>query len=416
MRLLVFANEFEIEALVASASGTPGELKEAVTRPDLIREAVGAYGEVRENLARHAEGYPAAEELLGKIVSGNPQRGAEVIGEGHDTEGSARIIEVVDRDDPRPVNVAIWGGQTDFAQALWRVEKDRGADGLREFVAKLRVYDISDQDRIFESHLKSHATGAGLFYVLSQAPPGEDKRQGGYRGMYLGGDESLTSREWIDSHVRRGHGPLGALDPPRTWTEPNPHGALKEGDTPSWFYFLSHGLNDPDQPAWGGWGGRFAATGEGRLYRDAADRVNGATEARATVWRWRRAYQSEFQARMDWCVKPVGEANHPPRAVVNGDATRDVIRRAAKPGEDVSLDAGGSSDPDGDRLRFSWTVYREAGTYEGAAGVSNDEPTSAGLYVPEDAAGKSIHVVLEVTDDGEPPLSAFRRVVVEVGE
>ena len=36
-----------------------------------------------------------------------------------------------------------------------------------------------------------------LFYaqqVLAQAPPGRDKREGTYRGMYLGGDESLTSR------------------------------------------------------------------------------------------------------------------------------------------------------------------------------------------------------------------------------
>lgn len=35
IRLLVFSNEFDIEALIASASGTPGELKEAITRTDL---------------------------------------------------------------------------------------------------------------------------------------------------------------------------------------------------------------------------------------------------------------------------------------------------------------------------------------------------------------------------------------------
>ena len=32
VRLMVYANEFEIEALVASAAGTPGELKESITR------------------------------------------------------------------------------------------------------------------------------------------------------------------------------------------------------------------------------------------------------------------------------------------------------------------------------------------------------------------------------------------------
>ena len=37
VRLMLYANEFEIEALIASASGTRGELKKAITQPDLIR-------------------------------------------------------------------------------------------------------------------------------------------------------------------------------------------------------------------------------------------------------------------------------------------------------------------------------------------------------------------------------------------
>jgi len=42
IRLLVHANEFVIEGLIATASGTPGELKEAVTKPHLIREQIEA--------------------------------------------------------------------------------------------------------------------------------------------------------------------------------------------------------------------------------------------------------------------------------------------------------------------------------------------------------------------------------------
>ncbi|MCA8995686.1 MAG: DUF1593 domain-containing protein, partial [Planctomycetaceae bacterium] len=38
IRLMVYTNEFQIEGLIASASGTPGELKKAVTRADLIKE------------------------------------------------------------------------------------------------------------------------------------------------------------------------------------------------------------------------------------------------------------------------------------------------------------------------------------------------------------------------------------------
>jgi hypothetical protein len=55
IRLLLYANEFEIDGLIATASGTPGELKEAITRPDLIREIVEAYGKVHGNADRTGE-------------------------------------------------------------------------------------------------------------------------------------------------------------------------------------------------------------------------------------------------------------------------------------------------------------------------------------------------------------------------
>src|SRR5437762_2430027 len=60
IRLMTYTNEFEIEGLIASATGTPGELKEDVTRPELIREIVAAYGKVRPNLLLHRPDYPPA--------------------------------------------------------------------------------------------------------------------------------------------------------------------------------------------------------------------------------------------------------------------------------------------------------------------------------------------------------------------
>ena len=60
IRLMVYSNEFQIEALIATASGTPGELKKAVTRADLILEIIGAYEQVFPNLQRHAVNWPAA--------------------------------------------------------------------------------------------------------------------------------------------------------------------------------------------------------------------------------------------------------------------------------------------------------------------------------------------------------------------
>ena len=56
IRLMVYANEFDLELLIATGAGTPGEMKEAITRPELIRQIVDAYGEVLPNLQRHAAG------------------------------------------------------------------------------------------------------------------------------------------------------------------------------------------------------------------------------------------------------------------------------------------------------------------------------------------------------------------------
>jgi hypothetical protein len=410
IRLMTFANEFEIEGLIASASGTPGELKRKIVRPDLIRQIVEAYGKVRNNLISHAPGYPTAQQLLGCIHAGNPRRGRDAIGDGHDTDGSRWIIRAVGKPDPRPVNIAIWGGQTDLAQALWRIRQDRGESGLTEFIHKIRVHDISDQDGI-QPWIYEHFSE--LFYVLDKAPQGVDNRRAVFRGMYLGGSEPLTSREWVDLHVRHDHGPLGALYPPKTWTAPNPHSALKEGDTPSWFYFLPTGLSDPSHPEWGGWGGRFRRDRRG-LFRDAEDRVGDEVSARATVWRWRPAFQNAFQARMDWCVLSPDEVNHAPTAVLNDDVSCVILTGKAKPRSTVRLSAVGSSDQDGDSLSYRWWVYREPSTYSAPVHIEGDDQTIAILQVPQDARGKTIHVVLEVTDDGTPPLTSYRRSVLGV--
>jgi hypothetical protein len=409
VRLMVYSNEFEIEGLIASASGTPGELKGAVTKPELIREIVDAYERVRDNLAWHAEGYPTAEYLRARIKSGNPQRGLDAIGGQQDTDGSRWIISVVDRKDPRPVNITIWGGQTDLAQALWRVRADRGAAGLREFIDRLRVYDIGDQDRIVEW---IWAEFPGLFYVLGQAAKGLDKRESVYRGMYLGGDQALTSREWMETNIRQRHGPLGALYPTRTWTAPNPHSAIKEGDTPSWFYFLPNGVNVPDHPSWGGWGGRFVQWND-RTYRDAQDAVGSTTDERSTVWRWRDAFQRDFQARMDWCLKPRSAANHAPVAACNGDMTRAVLTRRARAGSTITLNAAASRDPDGGELAYRWWIYSEAGTYFTKPAMRAADSAEVTITFPPNAIG-DLHVILEVTDAGKPPLTTYRRVVITI--
>jgi hypothetical protein len=115
--------------------------------------------------------------------------------------------------------------------------------------------------------------------------------------MYLGGDESLTSQDWIERHVRS-KGSLGALYPLKTWTAPNPHSCLKEGDTPSWFFFLPLGGNDPKDPSKPGWGGHYRKAPDG-WYRDVHSKD---ADPRETVSRRRPEFQSDFARRMSWCL------------------------------------------------------------------------------------------------------------------
>jgi hypothetical protein len=296
IRLMVYANEFEIEALIASAAGTRGELKESVTRPDMIRKVVQAYGQVLPNLERHARGWPTERHLLDLIKSGNPRRERSHIGEGHDTEGSQFLLERIDSGTAnRPLNIAIWGGQTDLAQSLWRAKKSRSETDFETFVSKFRVYDISDQDGIADW---MQSEFPGLNYLLAKAPMGRDKREGTYRGMYLTGDESLTSLEWVQKNILS-MGPLGALYPTKTHTAPNKHTCLKEGDTPSWFFFLPLGGNDPNAPTVPGWGGQFVRSPDG-WWRDQP--LTDSLDPRTTVSRWRPAFQADFAKRMKWCL------------------------------------------------------------------------------------------------------------------
>ena len=409
-RLLLYSNEFDIRGLIASASGIPGELGVDTVRDQLIRDHIYAYAKVYDNLIQHAPGYPNPDSLLARVKKGNPKRGLDHIGEGYDSEGSEWIIRVVDRAGERPVHVAVWGGQTDLVQALWKIKHTRDPDEYSQFLSRLRVYDIDDQDDL-HSYIRQEFPG--IFYILAKAPEGADKREGAYRGMYLGGEESFTSREWIDAHVRLDHGPLGELYPPETWTAPNPHGALKEGDTPSWFYFLQNGLQDPEQPAWGGWGGRFKLAGD-NFYRDDDDFADMIIHARSTVSRWRPSFQNEFQARMDWCVQPYEEANHNPVAVVMGDETKEILWVQASQGDTLTFSALDSYDMDGDNLDITWWTYPEAGTNMQCPTLENYVSPEVSFMVPYGEGGKDLHLILEVRDHGSPSLTSYRRIVIMI--
>jgi hypothetical protein len=421
VRFLVYSNEYDVEGLIATTSVW---LRDTV-RPDRIRRQVEAYGKVRDNLIRHASGYPTAEHLASVIKAGRPEFGMAGVGEGKSSEGSRHIIEVVDRPDKRPVWVTVWGGANCLAQALWDVKYTRSAEELEAFVSKLRVYTISDQDN---SGRWMRITFPKLFYIVS--PSSVDNMEY-YKATWTGisGDRlyrnspmhkfELVDNPWLQENIIEGHGPLGALYPRLKF--------IMEGDTPSFLGLINNGLGSPVSPAYGGWGGRYIlhqsyaetrpiwTNVRGALDTVVADDGKAYTSAQATIWRWREAYQHDFAARMDWCVADAFEkANHNPVAGFQGDKSKAVATMRARSGERVNLRAAGTSDPDGDAVSYHWFVYREAGSFRGDATIENSNSAEAYFVAPQVDEPKTLHVILEVKDDGRPSLYSYRRVIVTV--
>ncbi|CAN5271835.1 DUF1593 domain-containing protein [soil metagenome] len=421
VRYLVYSNELDTEGLIATTSTW---LKK-VPREDLIRRDIAAYDQVRPNLARHAAGYPTAGSLLTGTKTGQPGYGMAFVGEGMSTAGSRHIIDVVDRKDARPVWVSVWGGANTLAQALFDVRASRAPKDVERFVAKMRVYTISDQD---DAGPWLRREFPGLFYIVT--PSSEDARD--YpRATWTGisGDRlfkngpryrfDLVDNPWLITHVIENHGVLGALYPKLAY--------IMEGDTPSFLGHLAPGLGWAVSPSYGGWGGRYALlrpAGESRpIWTNDNDRtadavdVDGRTEQsdQATVWRWREQFQNDFAARMNWSVSSsYAGANHNPVVVLNGDRTRKVLTLRARGGSSVMLTSRGSGDPDHNAVRRMWWIYPEAGTLHEAATLSASEGVSTVVRIPKVTSAGTIHVILEVEDDGEPHLVSYRRAVIEV--
>jgi hypothetical protein len=242
---------------------------------------------------------------------------------------------------------------------------------------------------------------------------------------------------WAEAHILRGHGALGELYPYRF----GGNGFLEGGGTIPWLGLVNKGLYDIDHPSWGGWSGRFTATrqknvwsrhasvrrdeegyGDFFVYTEARDRWTDPSDGTvyendfAPVWRWRQAMLNNCRARFDWCVKPYDEANHHPVAAVDDDATDAIVRRQLEAGTTLAVDSSKSTDPDGDGLHRRWYFYPEAGTYSGRLPeLDGADSEQCSFKAPEDAAGKQLHLILEVTDDSDiVPLTDYRRVVVDV--
>jgi hypothetical protein len=126
VRLLHYANEFDIEGIIANADANYTK-EPPVLKDYIIHDMINAYAKIETNLRLHDDLFPTAEQLhsvVKKGCYGNAEKipYTEFIGDSMDTEGSDWLIKVIDKKDDRPVNIAVWGGACDLAQVLWKIK------------------------------------------------------------------------------------------------------------------------------------------------------------------------------------------------------------------------------------------------------------------------------------------------------
>jgi hypothetical protein len=429
VRLFLYANQIDIEGLVATTSI---HMKDRV-HPASIRRLIAAYAKVQPSLSKHESGYPTASSLDALVREGQAGYGMALVGTGRETPGSRLIIAALDRPDPRPLWISVWGGVNTLAQALHTIRETRSADDAKRLIAKLRVYTISDQD---DAGAWIRRTFPDLFYVVSPGGYGAATWTG-IHTLIPGTDNAAISNGWLAANVQQGHGPLGAAYPDVSYG--------MEGDTPAYLSLIPNGLSVPERPDWGGWGGRYelytppiattdpsgfsgvAIEPETRpIWTNAIDSYTPdvardygravtpgerqVKDFRAGLWRWRDDIQNDFAARMDWTTKGYGAANHPPAAKLAHPA-----RLTVKSGDRFVLSAADSSDPDGDSLSFRWFHYQEVGHWQApiASGIAPNIHT-ADFTAPKVDRPRDAHFIVCVTDKGSPPLTRYARVIVTI--
>jgi hypothetical protein len=431
VRFLLYTTEWDVEAIITSGSQYHSH-GHNWAGDDWTEPYLAAYTKVYPNLVKHDQRYPTPEYLRARTLLGN----VKAEGEMHEvTPGSQQIVKVLlDDSDPRPIWIQAWGGTNTIARALKTIEEDH-PEKMTQVAKKIRFYFIWEQDATFQSYIRAHWAKYGIPTIISD----QFIAIFYHWKKYLPVDkQTYLVGSWMKAHILENHGPLCTLYKAHKKRDKGfDEGDFRsEGDSPSFLHTIPTGLRCLESPKWGGWGGRYVRVRdntwldpvsepgyqypEGRWFTGSAwgrnrlkKGIPNDTELAAylkPMWRWLDAFQNDFAARADWCVKAYGQANHAP--VVKLAHALDIT---ARPGQKVSLSAKGTTDPDGNALTYRWWQYCEADTYEGTIEISDAGKQDASFKVPGDAAGgENIHIICEVTDNGTPKLTRYQRVVVEV--
>jgi hypothetical protein len=393
IRFLLYANEFDVEGLIYSSSRFHW-LGQTWSGVEWLNAQIDMYARVYDFLRKNADGYPAPEELKRKVYVGNIHNVGEM---ERETPGADRIVQVLLDDRPGPVYLQAWGGTNTIAKALSKIQKEHPS-AIEKVNQKAIIYIILDQDETFRKYIEPNwpkvqvlgsfrQFGVLAYNWANSMPP----------AMRV-----FFERPWLEGNITVNRGPLAGA------YEPNNGAFRSEGDSPAFMHQIEVGLRSLENPSFGGWGGRFIQEkpGQTNVWKEAED--DG--DLYKPVWRWAEAFQNDWAARAAWCIRPYDQANHAP--IVNLAVPKDMDAAA---GSAVKLSLAGSSDPDGDRLHYTWWQYREAGGYKGEVAIRDADKAVASAQIPADAKpGDTIHFIGEVVDSGKPPMTRYARVIVTV--
>jgi hypothetical protein len=487
VRYLLYSTDFRTEGLIYASSGfhwkgdgsgkkwsvpgreyfrfglnlCPCESWRWAPNERFIDEAVETYAQVYPNLRVHDASYPPPAELKSKIRWGNVEFDGDI---ARDTPGSDLIKSLLLDDDPAPVYLLAWGGQSTIARALksiqQRYEGTPEWPAIQQKISRKAILSPSgDQDDTYATYIrptwpdvKTLPAGVGGVALAYGAGAGASAENAVYysagwtrQNISSKGPLGAFYRVWGDgkqmvkNDVFDYFGLSGYTVPQLramgyiVWTPPRPKGEfIGEGDTFTYLNLVDNGLlgfQDRTPGGWAGHGVRPAAPGDTTRraaqpppsfsYEDflksveraaAAGDVSPASRPPSPSPNFAPAAQNALAARMRWSVTPAyAGANHEPTVSIRGSA-----RMSAQPGETIRLQ-GATSDPDGNAVTVKWWRWKDVDTYPGDVTLSTANSLATTIRVPADAVvGQTIQLVLEATDNGTPPLTRYQRVVVSV--
>ncbi|MEO1148705.1 MAG: nucleoside hydrolase-like domain-containing protein [Cyanobacteria bacterium J06638_22] len=346
---LLSANLFDIEGLVASLDGRS-------TFPGEISKIVDLYETDYPNLVTYDRNYPTPDSLRQVIRAGSSQTfdANRARDPRNISSGAQLLIEAAHKADDRPLNVLLWGGATEVAEAV-RADPS--------IIPKIRVfmngspdlYNDTNTDPQGRDFLYEQSQNNGLYFAEFRdfGNPNPNNYPNGLSA------EAFT-RQYID-----GHGALGDFAATRVKLPVNGFGGKRVqgvdfSDGATYLYFMRGDYNDPLADHWGG---RYAQPDS------SVDYYVSPWNYKDVVTRHQESFLTFISETADRAKSPNNSQNPSPGIIVldrssytvaedDGSLTLTLVRNGGTSGR-VSVDVqlgGGSATASEDYRDVSKTV------------------------------------------------------------